>query len=128
VQVIANVPAASHENPNPPNALTIGHIREFKTESIWLNFVRNLSQRISDTMQAKSMSGNSMNNYTAVLKNEGDAWIGWIEEVTGVNCQEPTREELIETLKTTLQEALDMNRMDARGAAQGEFEELQIAI
>ena len=32
--------------------------------------------------------------YTAVVKQEGDWWIGWIEEVPGVNCQEPSRDEL----------------------------------
>ncbi len=36
--------------------------------------------------------------YTAVIKQEDDCWIGWIEEVPGVNCQEKTREELKETL------------------------------
>jgi len=51
--------------------------------------------------------------YTAVIKKEGDWWIGWIEEVPGVNCQEPSREELLETLKITLQEALAFNRQDA---------------
>ena len=30
-------------------------------------------------------------NYTAVMKKSGNWWIGWIEEVPGVNCQEPTR-------------------------------------
>ncbi|MBK9216441.1 MAG: type II toxin-antitoxin system HicB family antitoxin [Chloracidobacterium sp.] len=50
------------------------------------------------------------NNFTAVLKQEGDWWIGWIEEVPGVNCQEATREELIETLRSTLAEALEFNR------------------
>ena len=34
-------------------------------------------------------------HYTAVLKNKGDWWIGWIEEVPGVNCQERSKEELI---------------------------------
>ena len=32
--------------------------------------------------------------YTAVIKQQGDWWIGWIEEVPGVNCQERTRQEL----------------------------------
>jgi hypothetical protein len=32
--------------------------------------------------------------YTAVIKQSGFDWIGWIEEVPGVNCQESTREEL----------------------------------
>lgn len=44
--------------------------------------------------------------FTAVIKKEDDWWIGWIEEVAGVNCQERTREELLETLRITLKEAL----------------------
>jgi predicted RNase H-like HicB family nuclease len=32
--------------------------------------------------------------YAAVIKQSGFDWIGWIEEVPGVNCQESTREEL----------------------------------
>ena len=51
--------------------------------------------------------------YTAVIKHSGAWWIGWIEEVPGVNCQEGTREELLETLRTTLREALDLNRKEA---------------
>jgi len=42
--------------------------------------------------------------YTAVIKQGGEWWIGWIEEVPGVNCQEATREELIESLRVTLRE------------------------
>lgn len=66
--------------------------------------------------------------YTAVVKKEGDWWIGWIEEVPGVNCQEPTKDELLETLKITLREALELNRDDALVAAGDGFEELRIAI
>lgn len=51
--------------------------------------------------------------YTAVLKEDGGWWIGWIEEVPGVNCQEATREELLESLQVTLREALEMNRSEA---------------
>lgn len=50
------------------------------------------------------------NNYTAVVKQDGDWWIGWIEEVPGVNCQEATREELMESLRVTLNEALEFDR------------------
>lgn len=57
------------------------------------------------------------NEYTAVVKQDGDWWIGWIEEVPGVNCQEATREELMETLRVTLGEALEFNREDARRMA-----------
>lgn len=45
-----------------------------------------------------------------------------------VNCQEPTREELLETLKVTLQEVLDLNRREAREAAGESFEEAIIAL
>jgi len=66
--------------------------------------------------------------YTAVVKQEGECWIGWIEEVPGVNCQESTREELLKTLKITLREALDFNRTDAIDAAGGDYEELEIVV
>ena len=55
--------------------------------------------------------------YTAILKQDSGWWIGWIEEVPGVNCQEATREELIESLRVTLCEMLDFNRRDAIAAA-----------
>ena len=68
------------------------------------------------------------NNYTAVVRQDGDWWIGWIEEVPGVNCQEATREELLESLRITLQEALELNRTDAIAAAGGSYEEARIAV
>ncbi|MEE9145565.1 MAG: type II toxin-antitoxin system HicB family antitoxin [Candidatus Binatia bacterium] len=51
--------------------------------------------------------------YTAVIKKSGDWWIGWIEEVPGVNCQEASKEQLSESLQVTLREALELNRRDA---------------
>ena len=66
-------------------------------------------------------------DYTAVIKHDNGWWIGWIEEVPGVNCQERSREELIETLRVTLREALDLNRQEARAAAGEDFEEQRIA-
>lgn len=66
--------------------------------------------------------------YTAVIKEDGGWWIGWIEEVSGVNCQESTREALVESLKVTLREALDFNRSDAISAAGDSYEELEIAV
>ncbi len=66
--------------------------------------------------------------YTAVIKQDGNWWIGWVKELPGVNCQESTREDLLETLKVTLQEALDLNRQDAIAAADGDYEEEPIAV
>lgn len=73
--------------------------------------------------------GDFMNgNYTAVLKKSGEWWVGWIEEVPGVNCQEATREQLLESLRITLREALEFNRRDAREAAGEGFDEEPIAL
>jgi len=69
-----------------------------------------------------------MQNYTAVVKQEGPWWIGWIEEVPGVNCQEETREQLLESLRVTLGEAIEFNRSEARSAAGKGYEELPIAV
>ena len=66
--------------------------------------------------------------FTAVVKRDGGWWIGWIEEVPGVNCQEATREALIESLKVTLREALDLNREDALAAAGELYSEETIAV
>ena len=69
-----------------------------------------------------------MNEYTAVIKQDGDWWIGWIEEVPGVNCQEATYEELKETLRITLEEILELNKLDAIAAAGEDYREERIAV
>lgn len=66
--------------------------------------------------------------YTAVIKQSGQWWIGWIEEVPGVNCQEATREDLVESLRVTLREALEFNRREALDAAGEGFDEETIAL
>ena len=66
--------------------------------------------------------------YTAVIQQEGDWWIGWIQEVPGVNCQEESREELIESLREALKEMLEFNRTEALSAARSEYVEEKIAL
>jgi len=66
--------------------------------------------------------------YTAVVKQEDDWWVGWIEEIPGVNCQEKTHEALLESLRVTLKEALDFNRDDAIAAAGANYKEEKIAV
>jgi predicted RNase H-like HicB family nuclease len=68
------------------------------------------------------------NEYTAILKKVGDWWIGWIQEVPGVNCQEKSYEELKETLAITLKEALELNRIDALNSAGNDYREEKIAV
>ena len=62
-----------------------------------------------------------MNNYTAIIEQDGNWWIGWIAEVPGVNCQERTQEKLMESLQETLSEALEMNRQEALAAASADY-------
>lgn len=68
------------------------------------------------------------NKYTAVIKQDGNWWLGWIEEIPGVNCQEATHDELIESLKITLQEALVFNREEALSIAGAHYQEELIAL
>ena len=68
-------------------------------------------------------------NYTAVVQQREDWWVGWIEEVPGVNSQGATREELLDNLRSALEEALEMNRADALAAAQGApYEEVRVSF
>ena len=68
------------------------------------------------------------NTYTAVTKQSGEWWIGWVEEVPGVNCQERTKEELLESLRTGLKEALTFNREDAIEAATSDYSEELLTV
>lgn len=64
--------------------------------------------------------------FTAVIQQHEEWWIGWVEEVPGVNSQGATREELLDNLRDALEEAMEMNRQDARAAAAGVFEEVSL--
>lgn len=72
--------------------------------------------RVTRSIAAEELlvGGPNMNqDFTAVVEQDGAWWIGWIQEVPGVNCQERTREELLAALRVTLREASEMNRDDA---------------
>jgi predicted RNase H-like HicB family nuclease len=63
------------------------------------------------------------------LSQQNDRWwIGWVEEIPGVNSQGETREELLENLRSALAEALEMNRQEALEAANGKYVEEKIAV
>ncbi len=66
--------------------------------------------------------------YTAVLKQDGNWWIGWIEEIPGVNCQEHTKSDLLASLREVLAEAIEFNRQEARNAAGEQFVEERLAL
>jgi predicted RNase H-like HicB family nuclease len=68
-------------------------------------------------------------SYTAVVQQREQRWIGWIEELPGVNSQGETRAELLDNLRSALEEALEMNRADALAATQGApYEEVRVIL
>jgi predicted RNase H-like HicB family nuclease len=75
---------------------------------------------------ARSVEFRMSAKYTAVIQYRDPWWIGWIEEIRGVNSQGATREELLANLESALQEALEMNRSEALAECQGPFEEVSI--
>ena len=75
------------------------------------------------------LRGHGMNNeYTAIIKRDGEWWLGWIEEVPGVNCQENSHKELLNSLRSALREALELNKQDALLSAGADYSEEKIAV
>ncbi len=68
------------------------------------------------------------NTFTAITKRDGEWWIGWIEEVPGVNCQERTRDELLTSLRKTLKEMLEFNREEAIKFAAPDYTEEPLTV
>jgi predicted RNase H-like HicB family nuclease len=64
--------------------------------------------------------------FTAVIKRDEGWWIGWVEEIPGVNSQGKTKAELLKNLKSAIKEAPEFNRAEARAAAQSDYEEALI--
>jgi predicted RNase H-like HicB family nuclease len=67
-------------------------------------------------------------SFNAVVKQDEGWWIGWVEEIPGVNSQGKTRAELLKNLRSALKEALEFNRDDARAAAKQDYEEASILV
>jgi len=44
--------------------------------------------------------------YRAIIKKSGEWWIGWLVDLPGVNAQERTRKELIESLRIGAEDML----------------------
>jgi predicted RNase H-like HicB family nuclease len=66
--------------------------------------------------------------FTAIVKKDGDWWIGWVEEIPGANAQEKTKEELILSLREAVKDILELRCQEARAQAQSDFEEIPLAI
>lgn len=98
------------------------------TEEQWDKMEDMVRHDVSDRDRAPIEDALACNEYTAVIKQDGGWWIGWIEEVPGVNCQEETRDELLETLKITLKEILEINKAESLAFAGADFQTERILI
>jgi predicted RNase H-like HicB family nuclease len=49
--------------------------------------------------------------FNAVIKQDAGWWIGWVQEIPGVNSQGKTRAELLKNLRSALQEALEFKTL-----------------
>ena len=63
-----------------------------------------------------------LQTYGAVIRQDEGWWIGWVEEIPGVNSQGKTRAELMKNLRSALREAIEMNREEAQAEAGDNFQ------
>jgi len=66
--------------------------------------------------------------FTAIIKQDGDWWLGWVEEVPGANAQEKTKEELLISLREAARDILELRRGEARRQAANNYEEVPLVI
>jgi predicted RNase H-like HicB family nuclease len=71
-----------------------------------------------------------MEKFTAVFEQDGDWWIGYVEELPGANTQGRTLDEARANLKEAVQMVIEANRELTRREAKGKQvirEELTVA-
>ena len=71
------------------------------------------------------------NKYTAVFEQDGDWWIGYVEELPGANTQGKTLEEARENLKEAVALIIEANRELTQSSFEGKNiikEELVITV
>ena len=64
-----------------------------------------------------------MQTYSAVIRKDEGWWIGWVEEIPGVNSQGKTKPELLKNLRSALREAIELNREEALASAGEDYVE-----
>lgn len=57
--------------------------------------------------------------FTAVFEQDGDWWIGYVEELPGANTQGKTLDEARENLKEAVEPVLEANREQSRSTTAG---------
>ncbi len=62
-----------------------------------------------------------MRNFTAVYKKHGRWYLGWVEEIPGINTQGRTIKEVKENLRDAARLVFETNRSLVRGGLKGKF-------
>ena len=68
-----------------------------------------------------------LQSYTALIRQSEGWWIGWIQEVRGVICQERTKSELLDTLKIALHEILEFDTLESLHRTESESEKVKFS-
>ena len=69
-----------------------------------------------------------MANLTAIYKKSGRWYLGWIEEIPGVNAQGKTIKEAKRNLKEALQLIVETNRLVSQQESQGRVRREAMAL
>ena len=72
-----------------------------------------------------------MEKFTAIFEQDGEWWIGYVEELPGANTQGRTLEEARENLKEAIQLIIESNRELTRKETEGKSvirEELTVTV
>ena len=64
--------------------------------------------------------------FTAVVQKDGKWWIGWVEEVRGVNAQAKTKKQLLANLQECLEEFLEVSVRESRKSALPNYETVML--
>ena len=67
-------------------------------------------------------------SFTAYIGQEDGWWVGWVQGVRGVNCQERTREELLDSIREVLPIMLELNKAPRYRDVRPGFEPVPVTI
>ena len=70
--------------------------------------LRKGSRNVYNDIEAMKRRAVIVYGYESSNKKSGDWWVGWLVDMPGVNAQEKTRDELIESLKICARDMMDI--------------------
>ena len=86
-------------------------------------------EQLSEEITRKSpQKADPKKAYTAYIAKEDGWWIGWVQGVRGVNCQERTKAELLHALKLAVPEMLALNSEEFIDEPEPHFEPITIRL